>query len=637
MRLAGVAVGILTAVLMVGAISWAQPDGQVSSLASGISVPRVIRIAGVVRDESGKAQTGSAGITFTLYRDQSDQDAVWQETQDVRLDAAGHYSVLLGATSGMGLPVEIFTSGEARWLGVRADGQAEQPRILFVSVAYALKAADSDLLGGRPASAFVLAGSQNPSAPVVVGRQISGSPTGLPLLVSPQAACSAITSDGTATANKVTKFTTACNIEASAIFESGGSVGIGTTTPGAVLDVAGTGVIEGLLTAKAGIVVAPTGTATASAGFVSAPLDIEASLYNTTLGRAANYIYQWQAEPVGNNSATTSATLNLLYGVPGSVSETGISVNNKGIMTFASGQTFPGTGTGTVTSVGTGAGLTGGPITGSGTISIPSAGVTNAMLASNSVTVTAGPGLSGGGSVALGGSVQLAANLSGTTNGMAYFSSPAAVASTSAPSNGQILIGATGKAPVLSTLTAGSNVTITNNAGAITISAASGGGGGALPFFATAGGRTGSKQAATANVAKLWGFLLPYSVTTTQLTYDVATADKTANDYDVGIYDNSGNLVVNLGPTPGSAFSGSAGFKTLPWLQGSSTLAPGRYYLGFTTSCASACAQIEGSTANISFLINTSGGASTGGALPSSVTPPADKWATGIQPSVVIQ
>lgn len=43
--------------------------------------------------------------------------------------------------------------------------------------------------------------------------------------------------------------------------------------------------------------------------------------------------------------------------------------------------------------------------------------------------------------------------------------------------NGQIIIGSTGAAPVASTLTAGSNVTITNSAGAVTISATGSGGG----------------------------------------------------------------------------------------------------------------------------------------------------------------
>ncbi|HET9164695.1 MAG TPA: hypothetical protein VFP11_01770, partial [Candidatus Angelobacter sp.] len=58
-------------------------------------------------------------------------------------------------------------------------------------------------------------------------------------------------------------------------------------------------------------------------------------------------------------------------------------------------------------SINTGAGLTGGPITGSGTISIANSGVTNAMLQNSSVNVVPGTGLSGGGPVSLGGSVTL--------------------------------------------------------------------------------------------------------------------------------------------------------------------------------------------------------------------------------------
>ncbi len=65
---------------------------------------------------------------------------------------------------------------------------------------------------------------------------------------------------------------------------------------------------------------------------------------------------------------------------------------------------------GTVTQIATGAGLTGGPITGSGTISIPTGGVSNTMLANSGITVTTSTGLTGGGTVALGGSLTLTAS-----------------------------------------------------------------------------------------------------------------------------------------------------------------------------------------------------------------------------------
>jgi trimeric autotransporter adhesin len=63
--------------------------------------------------------------------------------------------VLLGSTKSDGVTSDLFASGEARWLGVQTQGQQEQPRVLMVSVPYALKAVDAETLGGKPASAYL--------------------------------------------------------------------------------------------------------------------------------------------------------------------------------------------------------------------------------------------------------------------------------------------------------------------------------------------------------------------------------------------------------------------------------------------------------------------------------------------------
>src|SRR2546426_9269117 len=60
-------------------------------------VPRLIRFGGAVKDETGKPKTGITGLTFSLYGDQDGGAALWIETQNVTLDAKGHYAVLLGA------------------------------------------------------------------------------------------------------------------------------------------------------------------------------------------------------------------------------------------------------------------------------------------------------------------------------------------------------------------------------------------------------------------------------------------------------------------------------------------------------------------------------------------------------------
>jgi hypothetical protein len=95
-----------------------------------------------------------------------------------------------------------------------------------VSVPYALKAADADTIGGRPASAFVLAPSVSASTDTVTPKtQILAS--------------SSITGSGTT--GELTKWIDGTNgvIGDSVISESNGNIGVGTSTPGFRLDVAG--------------------------------------------------------------------------------------------------------------------------------------------------------------------------------------------------------------------------------------------------------------------------------------------------------------------------------------------------------------------------------------------------------------
>src|SRR6266850_2881054 len=124
-----------------------------------LPVPRLVKFAGTLKDEQGKGRTGVVGVTFAIHKEQEGGAALWLETQNVQLDEQGCYTVLLGSTKSEGLPLELFTAGEPRWLGVQVNlpREVEQGRVLLVSVPYALKAADADTLGGKPASSFVLA------------------------------------------------------------------------------------------------------------------------------------------------------------------------------------------------------------------------------------------------------------------------------------------------------------------------------------------------------------------------------------------------------------------------------------------------------------------------------------------------
>jgi hypothetical protein len=127
-----------------------------SSAGSGV-VPRLVKFSGKAVDVQGKVVSGIAGATFAIYKEESGGSALWLETQNIQADAKGNYTVQLGATKADGLPLDLFSSGEARWLGVTVNGGQEQARVLLLSVPYALKAADAETLGGKPLSAFQMA------------------------------------------------------------------------------------------------------------------------------------------------------------------------------------------------------------------------------------------------------------------------------------------------------------------------------------------------------------------------------------------------------------------------------------------------------------------------------------------------
>jgi trimeric autotransporter adhesin len=226
----------LTAVLF-GSLAAAQ---STSSAQSSAVVPRLVNYSGKAI-EGGKVITGVAGATFAIYSEEFDGSPLWLETQNIQADTKGNYTVQLGAMSSEGLPLDLFTSGEARWLGVRVNGGEEQPRVLLLSVPYALKAADAQTLGGLPPSAFALAGSSSASAP-----QSTVSTSKLGKIVASRASAntpSLSTMTGSGTKGDIPIWTSSTSLGNSAFFQTGtgtsAKVGLGTTTPGAPLDVHG--------------------------------------------------------------------------------------------------------------------------------------------------------------------------------------------------------------------------------------------------------------------------------------------------------------------------------------------------------------------------------------------------------------
>ena len=198
---------------------------------TAVAVPKLVRFSGSFRPASGTPAQAMESVTLSVYRDQTGGDALWHEIQNVAVDADGHYSVLMGAAQNEGMPLDLFASGEPRWLGVQFNraGEAEQPRVLLVSVPYALKAADAETLGGRPASAYLLAAPSSGASSV--GE--SGPKSSTTDAVKPKAVLPA----NSGLPNYIGKFANTTDLVDSAMYEVNGNVGIFTTQPAISLDV----------------------------------------------------------------------------------------------------------------------------------------------------------------------------------------------------------------------------------------------------------------------------------------------------------------------------------------------------------------------------------------------------------------
>ncbi|HZU25397.1 MAG TPA: hypothetical protein VFA04_07735 [Bryobacteraceae bacterium] len=356
------------------------------------AVPPLINFAGALKDAAGKPLAGPQALTFALYSDPESRTPLWQETQNVQADEQGRYSVHLGAATASGMPLDLFTSGQSLWLGVQpqATGAPEQSRVLLVSAPYALKAADAETLGGKPASAFVT-------------RDVTNAAGGEKLAAATNTAAAGLGTTsvlgGSGTAGYIPMWTDSADIGNSVMFQSGTKVGVGTTVPSYDFDL--------YKSQNQDTVFEVRNPNTGSAARANLRMLSDQALFSIIAGSVANgggLFFQGQGDKLmafqqianapmsfyTNNAERMRVLANGNVGIGTTAPAAKLEVNGTakfdGLITFAPGQTFPGGSSGgTVFSVGSGTGLTGGPITGSGTLSIDTS-VVPQLGASNTFT-----------------------------------------------------------------------------------------------------------------------------------------------------------------------------------------------------------------------------------------------------------
>ena len=186
----------------------------ISSRTSGISnsseIPKFINYQGKLTDNQGNPLTGDFSMTFAMYDAEVGGNLLWEEgPRDVTV-TEGLFSVLLGEVNP--IPLEVF-DGDSAWMEVTVEGETMDKRKRMVSVGYAFRAEDTVNDWGKPGVVEDLYEGETKLTDKYVnveGDRITGD----------------LQVDGTITTS--------------------GNVGIGTTSPGAKLELAGLGSNDGL-------------------------------------------------------------------------------------------------------------------------------------------------------------------------------------------------------------------------------------------------------------------------------------------------------------------------------------------------------------------------------------------------------
>jgi hypothetical protein len=116
---------VMMVIVFLPLVAWAEEEVPPTPV-----VPRLVEFQGALKDAEGKPRPGLFSLTFVLYSQPEGGNAIWAETQAVRVGADGGYRVLLGSATNGGVPVEALIStsnsassnlAEGRWFSPQKD------------------------------------------------------------------------------------------------------------------------------------------------------------------------------------------------------------------------------------------------------------------------------------------------------------------------------------------------------------------------------------------------------------------------------------------------------------------------------------------------------------------------------------
>jgi hypothetical protein len=125
----------------------ASAESQVTQVNTDFDRSHVLVLRGVLKGRKTSNVTGVVGVFFAIYEQQQGGAPLWQEVQNVEVDARGHFTVLVGSNTVGGIPPELFTTEKTLWVGeqVQLLGEVERPRFQLVSTPKGLVAGSAGM------------------------------------------------------------------------------------------------------------------------------------------------------------------------------------------------------------------------------------------------------------------------------------------------------------------------------------------------------------------------------------------------------------------------------------------------------------------------------------------------------------
>lgn len=109
------------------------------------TVPEQVNFQGMLEDSSGQPVTGNVDFIFSLYDSLENGLQLWAESQTAIPVNTGIYNVILGSVTP--LTTDILDSASI-YLEISVNGEILSPRQRLLAVPYALKALESENVGG---------------------------------------------------------------------------------------------------------------------------------------------------------------------------------------------------------------------------------------------------------------------------------------------------------------------------------------------------------------------------------------------------------------------------------------------------------------------------------------------------------